>query len=57
VLAIAGRREAVLERAPLIGEEVDDRELLDLELEILDVVLTRKALVGRPCNSSAWRAN
>jgi len=47
VLAIAGRREAVLEHAPLIGEEVDDREVLDLELEILDVVLTRKALVGQ----------
>jgi putative transport protein len=47
VLAIAGRREVVLERAPLLGEEVDDREVLDLELEILDVVLTRKALVGQ----------
>lgn len=47
VLAIAGRREAVLEGGPRIGEEVDDREVLDLELEILDVVLTRKALVGQ----------
>lgn len=47
VLAIAGRREAVLERALQIGEEVDDRELLDMELERLDVVLTRKELVGQ----------
>ncbi len=47
VLAIAGRREVVLERAVQVGEEVDDRELLDLELERLDVVLTRKELVGQ----------
>jgi putative transport protein len=48
VVVIAGRREVVLARAGAIGEEVDDRELLDLELLILDVVVTNKALAGRP---------
>lgn len=53
ILAIAGRREAVLERAQQIGEEVDDRELLDLELERLDVVVTRKELSGMTLQSFA----
>ncbi len=48
VLAIAGRREIVLDRAESIGKEVDDRELLDLELLMLDVVVTNKAMTGRP---------
>jgi putative transport protein len=48
VVAIAGRREIVLDRADAIGKEVDDRELLDLEVLILDVVLTNKSLAGRP---------
>ena len=47
VLAVAGRREIVLAHADAIGKEVDDRELLDLELLILDVVVTNKALAGR----------
>ncbi len=47
VLAIAGRREVVLDHAALFGEEVDDRELLDVELEKLDIVVTRKELVGQ----------
>ena len=50
VLAIAGRREIVLSRADAIGQEVDDRELLDIELLLLDVVVTNKALAGRPAH-------
>ncbi len=46
IIAIAGRREVVLERAMQLGVEVDDRELLDLEIERLDVVITRKELAG-----------
>jgi putative transport protein len=48
VLAVAGRREVVLARADALGQEVDDRELLDIELLLLDVVVTNKALAGRP---------
>lgn len=47
VMAIAGRREWVVEAADRLGAEVDDSELLDLELLILDVVVTNKALAGR----------
>jgi putative transport protein len=47
VIAIAGRREWVLEAADRLGAEVDDPELLDLELLVLDVVITNKAFAGR----------
>lgn len=47
VLAIAGRREVVVEGATRIGPEVDDRELMDIEIQILDVVVTNKAMVGK----------
>jgi putative transport protein len=46
VMAIAGRREWVLEAADRLGDEADDRELLDLEIAILDVVVTSKAIAG-----------
>jgi putative transport protein len=65
VLAIAGGARWCWRRAAAIGEEVDDRELLDLELEVLDVVVTNKELVagrrsqragaGATCESSARR--
>jgi putative transport protein len=47
VLAIAGRREILVGNAARIGTEVDDRELLDLEVQILDVVVTNKQVAGR----------
>ena len=47
VVAIAGRRSLILEREASLGTEVDDRELLDVEVEALDVVITSKALAGK----------
>lgn len=47
VMAIAGRREAILEFADRLGAEVDDRELLDLDILMLDVVVTSKVFAGR----------
>jgi putative transport protein len=47
VLTIAGRREVVVEGAARIGPEVDDREIMDVELQILDVVVTNKSLIGK----------
>jgi putative transport protein len=46
VVAISGRREALV---TLLGgaEEVDDRELLDVPVEAVDVLITSKALDGR----------
>lgn len=47
IVALAGRREHVLEAAPRLGAEVDDPGLLDITAEILDVVVTNKALAGK----------
>jgi putative transport protein len=47
VLAVAGRRELLLEYQQEIGPEVDDQALLDFPAELLDVVLTNKALAGK----------
>jgi len=50
VLAVAGRRTTLVEvlEAPGSGlREVDDRELLDLPSDVVDVVVTSKALDGR----------
>lgn len=47
VIAVIGRRETLLQFGPMVGEERDDRELLDLPGEILDVVVTNRAIVGQ----------
>ena len=50
VVAVAGRRTTLVEvlEAPGSGlREVDDRELLDVPSEIVDVVVTSKAIEGR----------
>lgn len=47
VLTIAGRREVVVEGAARLGPEVDDREIMDVEVQILDVVVTNKTMVGK----------
>ncbi|MEY2920432.1 MAG: aspartate-alanine antiporter [Pseudomonadota bacterium] len=50
VLAVAGRRTTLVEvlEAPGSGlREVDDRELLDVPSDVVDVVVTNKAIDGR----------
>jgi putative transport protein len=50
VLAVAGRRTTLVEvlEAPGSGlREVDDRELLDVPSDVVDVVVTSKAIDGR----------
>lgn len=48
VIAVAGRHKAIVEQADtMFGPEVDDRELLDLEVEALPVVLTNKDIAGK----------
>jgi putative transport protein len=47
VVAIAARTEVLVERSAVVGPEVNDKELLDFPVEVLDVVLTNKALVGK----------
>jgi putative transport protein len=47
VVAIAGRREAILANEKRFGPEVDDREVLSFQVEVMDVVITRKQLSGK----------
>ena len=47
IIVLAGRREWVLAAVPDIGIEVDEPALLDLTAEVLDVVITNKALAGK----------
>jgi putative transport protein len=47
VLVLAARRETLLELDAGIGTEVDDPELLDVPVQLLDVVITNKALAGK----------
>src|SRR6478609_5881165 len=46
VIGLAGARELLLSNEADIGKEVEDRELFDVPLEILDVVITNKAYAG-----------
>jgi putative transport protein len=45
VVAILARQEAHVERGGRIGLEVDDKVLLDIPIETLDVVVTHRSLV------------
>ncbi len=47
VVAVMARSEILMARGTEIGPEVDDRELLDFPVEVLDVVVTSKAIAGR----------
>jgi putative transport protein len=46
VLALAGPRELLLKHESAIGPEVEDPELFDFPIQILDVVITSKAIAG-----------
>jgi len=47
IIAVAGLRGFLVEYASRIGTETDDRELLDIPVEILDVVVTNKDVAGK----------
>lgn len=47
VVAVMTRAELLMTRGTEIGPEVDDTELLDFPLEVLDVVVTNKAVAGK----------
>jgi putative transport protein len=48
VVALMARAEVLVERTSVIGPEVDDKELLDFPLQVLDVVLTNRCMLGQP---------
>jgi putative transport protein len=60
VVAVMARGEFLVERGGVIGPEVDDKELLDFPVEVLDVVVTNRRLVGKRleqlANAEPWRA-
>ena len=47
VLAVAARHEIFLEHGDKIGPEVEDRALLDIPIESLDVVVTNRSVAGK----------
>ena len=53
VVAIAAPRPAFFAETPRIGSEVDDRELLDIPIDVRDVVLTRSELAGETLTAIA----
>ena len=57
VLAIAGRREPMMQMSRSFGPEVDDRQLLDFPAESVDVVVTSKELPGKTLKELAEREN
>jgi len=46
VVAILARKEAHLAGGDDVGPEVDDKELIDVPLEVLDVMVTNRAVTG-----------
>ena len=46
ICAILTRSELHMDRGSEIGPEVSDKELLDFPVEFLDVVITKKAIIG-----------
>jgi putative transport protein len=61
ILAVMARGELLVARGAEIGPEVDDKGLLDFPIEVLDVVLTSKALSGKKlldiARTEPWRTN
>ena len=47
VIAVMTHTQALMARGTQIGPEVDDKALLDFPAEVLDVVITNKAFVGK----------
>ena len=47
VVAILARSELLRDRGEEIGDEIDDKELLDFPIDVLDVVITNKSFVDK----------
>ena len=53
VVAVVARQEVHVERGDRIGPEVDDKALLDIPIETLDVVVTNRSVVGKTLSELA----
>jgi putative transport protein len=47
VVAVMARQEVHVERGTRIGPEVDDKALLEIPIETLDVVMTHRSVIGK----------
>jgi putative transport protein len=47
VVVVMARQEAHVERGARVGPEVDDKALLDIPIESVEVVVTQRSLVGK----------
>ncbi len=47
VVSIAGLRGYIVQHAKDIGEEVDDKDLLDVPVDIADIVVSRREIAGK----------
>jgi putative transport protein len=47
VVALVTRQEVHVERGATVGPEVDDKALLDIPIEVLDVVVTERSVIGK----------
>jgi putative transport protein len=47
VVAILARKDAHVDRGDNVGPEVDDKILLDIPIEVLDVMVTHSAVIGK----------
>jgi putative transport protein len=47
IVAVIARQELHVERGSRIGREIDDKVLLDIPMESLDVVITNRSAVGK----------
>jgi putative transport protein len=59
VIAVMARAKVLVERSAVIGPEIDDKELLEFPVEVLDVVVTNKAIADKTLSelalSEPWR--
>ena len=53
VVALGGRRATVLEVGAAVGEEVDDKELLDMPASIQTFTVANPAVIGKPLEELA----
>lgn len=56
ILTLSGRRAAVMQAGEAVGEEVDDRELLDMPGAVRTITVANPAVIGKPLGELAlWR--
>lgn len=56
ILVLSGRREWLMEAQPQIGEEVVDRDAMDIPFETVPVIVTKKDAIGHELGELAERA-